>query len=777
MSQSGYRFSSAQAGDHDELHELVQGLGTYTSDVSLPGQLHACFVRSPWAHARIRSIRVDDARSSAGVHAVVTGQDVIDAGLGPIMPLVILKGSDGQPMHSSGMPILAHDVVRHVGEPVALVVAETLEQAMNGAERVEIDYDPLPCVTDLRAAVAPDAPQVQAVAPGNVAMDWALGLTPELEAAFAAAHHVQEIELADPMLTGTPMEPKAALAQYDAEHDRYTLIASTQGVKNIQHVLCAQVFKLAPEKIRVLTPKVGGGFGLKSQTYPEQAAVLLASRISGRPVKWTATRLECFLTDTHGRNTHIKARMGFDAQGRILALHADVLCGIGAYTSGYIGVVSTMNIYNCLSSVYRVPALALRSRLVHTHVMAGGPYRGAGRPEAVYLVERLLDAAAPRLGLDRVALRRLNMVPASAMPYKAANGMTYDSGEFEAVMDKALALADWQGFESRRLASAQKGLLRGIGICSFLEVAGGILEEPADIRFTPDGKVALYLGSQGMGQGVHAIYPKLVAQKLGVPLSQVVLVTGDSDIVPGSVPTVASRTTMMAGTATTLACDESIRRGLPWAARALEAGVDDVRFEAGRYVVAGTDHGIDLLTVAAQVRAAREVPDGWASSLDNVTVYKAPSLNFPNGCHISEVEIDPETGVLEFVSHTAVDDVGVMLDPQRVEGQIMGGIAQGLGQVLGEVLHYDEQGQLLNASYMDYPMPRSDNMPPMRLAHHEVPCTTHPLGVKGAGESGVAGAWPAAVSAILDALGQRNIGHMDLPFTPDRVWAALNTKH
>jgi carbon-monoxide dehydrogenase large subunit len=777
MSDTGYKFSSAQAGDHDELLELVQGQGTYTSDISLPGMLHACFVRSPWAHARILSMDIGQAVAAPGVHAVVTAQDVAKAGLGQVMPLVVMKGSNGQPMHSSGMPILAESTVRHVGEPVALVVADTLEQAMNAAELVQMDYQPLLAVTDLLQAIAAEAPQVHEAVSGNVAMDWSLGQTPALDDAFAKAHHVQEIELADPMLTGAPMEPKAALADYDAHSQRYTLVASTQGVKNIHHVLSSQVFKVPADQVRVLTPKVGGGFGLKSQTYPEQAALLLAGRLTGKPVKWTATRLECFLTDTHGRNTHIKARMAFDAQGHITGLQADILCGIGAYTSGFIGVVSTMNIYNCLSSVYRMPALSLRSRLVHTHVMAGGPYRGAGRPEAIYLVERLLDAAAPQLGLDRVTLRRRNLVPTHAMPYKAANGMTYDSGEFEAVLDKALNLADWSGFEARRQSSAQRGLLRGIGLCCFLEVAGGILEEPADIRFRPDGKVALHLGAQGMGQGVHAIYPKLVAQKLGVPLSQVVLVTGDSDVVPGSVPTVASRTTMMAGTATTMACDESIRRGLPWAARALEADAQDLNFQQGRYVVAGTDHGIALIEVAAQVRQATQVPEGWADTLDNVTVYKAPSLNFPNGCHVSEVEIDPQTGVVQFVAHAAVDDVGVMLDPVRVEGQIMGGVAQGLGQVMGEVLHYDDQGQLLTASYMDYPMPRADNVPIMKLLHHEVPCTTHPLGVKGAGESGVAGAWPAAVSAILDALRTAGVHSMDLPFTPQRVWQALQTDH
>ncbi|MEY2620286.1 MAG: hypothetical protein RIT26_106, partial [Pseudomonadota bacterium] len=348
MSDTGFKFSSAQAGDHDELNELVQGQGTYTSDISVPGQLYASFVRSPWAHARILSLDTRVAQGLPGVRAVVTARDVQAAGLGPIMPLVVLKGSNGQNMHCSGMPLLAEEVVRHVGEPVALVVADTLQQAMDGAEAVMVDYEPLPGVTDLRAAMAPDAPQVQPAAPGNIAMDWSLGETPALQAAFDQAHHVEEIELADPMLTGAPMEPKAALAQYDSATGRYTLMASTQGVKNIHHVLSQHVFKVPPEQIRVLTPKVGGGFGLKSQTYPEQAALLLAARIVGRPVKWTATRLECFLTDTHGRNTHIKGQMAFDAQGRITGLRADFLCGIGAYTSGYIGVVSTMNIYNCL---------------------------------------------------------------------------------------------------------------------------------------------------------------------------------------------------------------------------------------------------------------------------------------------------------------------------------------------------------------------------------------------------------------------------------------------
>ena len=773
MSTQEFKFSSAQSGDHDELTDLVQGKGCFTSDVFLPGQLHACFVRSPYAHAQIASVNADAALAMPGVRLVLTPADVATAGLGCIMPLVVMKGSNGQNMHCSGIPILATDRVRHLGEPVALVAADTLEQALNAAEAVEVDYVDLPCVTDLQQALLPESPQVHAAVLGNVAMDWSQGDSPDLERAFVEAHYVQELELKDPMLTGSPMEPRAAIASYDVEKDHYTLVAGTQGVKTIHSVLTNQVFNWAPERLRVLTPHVGGGFGLKSQTYPEYAALLLASRLVGAPVKWTATRLECFLTDTHGRNTLLRGRMAFDREGRITGLKADVLCGIGAYTSGYIAVVSTMNIYNCLSSVYQVPRLALRSRMVHTHVMSGGPYRGAGRPEAIYLVERLLDEAAHAMGLPRDTLRRRNLVPASAMPYKAANGLTYDSGEFEAILDKTLLLADWQGFESRRAAALACGRLRGIGVCSVLEVAGGILEEPADIRFTDDGRVALHLGAQGMGQGVHAIYTQLLADKLGVPLLSVVLVTGDSDQVPGIVSTVASRSTMMAGSATTLACEESIRRGQHFAAHYLEARVEDIVFAAGRFTIVGTDRSIGLLDLAKALRLATDLPEGMPKTLDNLTVFKASSVNFPNGCHVSEVEVDPETGTVEFIQHTAVDDVGVMLSPTLVEGQIMGGVVQALGQIMGEMLHYDDKGQLLTGSYMDYPMPRADQIPLMVLAHHSVPCTTHPLGVKGAGESGVAGAWPAAVSALLDALRPAGVKQMDLPFTANRIWLAL----
>jgi carbon-monoxide dehydrogenase large subunit len=465
--------------------------------------------------------------------------------------------------------------------------------------------------------------------------------------------------------------------------------------------------------------------------------------------------------------------MAFDAQGNILGVQADVVVGIGAYTSTYVGIIATNNLKNCLSSVYRIPSIHMRSRLAFTHMMPHGPYRGAGRPEAIYMLERLLDTAAPALGMDRIALRRLNMIPPSAMPYAAPNGQVYDSGEFEAVMDQALALSEWSTFEARRLASAQAGKLRGIGVCSFLEVAGGILEEPADLRFSVDGTVSIHLGAQDIGQGHLSTYPALVARRLGIDVGRVRLVAGDSDQTPGLVATVASRSTMMAGSATAMACDEAVRRGTLLAAHELEVSPLDIEFVGGDFRVRGTDRKIGLLELPARLAQGLGGPADLPASLSNVAKFVSPTMSFPNGCHVCEVEVDPDTGVVSVVRYTAVDDVGVVLNPAVVDGQVIGGVAQGLGQVLGERLQYDEQGQLLSASFMDYPMPRADMLPPITLGHHEVPCRNNPLGVKGAGESGVAGSLPASVNAILHALSYRGVTAMDMPFTPDRVWSAL----
>ena len=774
MNHDGLRFSSAKRGDHDEIDDFVQGKGQYTSDIDLSEQLYACFVRSPHASAVIRKIDSKIALAIPGVKLVLTGEDLSKAGVGQIMPLAIFNGVDGKPMTQAGIPVLAYPQVRYVGEAVALVVADDAATAQLAAEQLEISWDEMPSVIEPLQAIASSAVQVHKNCPSNIALDWEDGDKSVSDAAFKKANYIQTVELADPPMTACSIEPKAAIANWDSSSERFTLIASTQGVMLVRKILAEQVFKMPPEKLRVITPHVGGGFGVKVQTYAEYAAILFASRVLNKPVKWTASRLECFLTDTHSRNSTLRARMAFDDQGLILGLQADVIVGIGAYTSTYVGIVATNNLKNCLSSVYRIPSIQMRSRLVFTHMMPHGPYRGAGRPEAIYMIERLLDSAAESLKIDRVALRRRNLIPANAMPYSAPNGQVYDSGEFETVMDKAIALSDWNSFESRRISSKQQGKLRGIGMCCFLEVAGGILEEPADLRFSEDGIVSIHIGAQDIGQGHLSTYPALIAGRLGIDIGKVRLVAGDSDQTPGLVATVASRSTMMSGSASALACDEAIRRGKLIASHLLEAAEFDIEFKNGSFRVKGTDKHIGLLDLPARLLQWNDRPSEIPESLNNIAKFVSPTMSFPNGCHVCEVEIDPDTGAVSVVSHTAVDDVGVMLNPKIVEGQVLGGIAQGLGQVLGERLHYDAQGQLMNASFMDYPIPRADTLPPITLGHHEVPCLNNPLGVKGAGESGVAGSMPSAINAILHALSYRGVKTLDMPFTSNRVWAALN---
>ena len=774
MNHDGLRFSSAKRGDHDEIDDFVQGKGQYTSDIDLSEQLYACFVRSPHASAVIRKIDSKVALAIPGVKLVLTGEDLSKAGVGHIMPLAIFNGVDGRPMTQAGIPVLAYPQVRYVGEAVALVVADDAATAQLAAEQLEISWDEMPSVIEPLQSIASSAVQVHKNCPSNIALDWEDGDKSVSDAAFKKANYIQTVELADPPMTACSIEPKAAIANWDSSSERFTLIASTQGVMLVRKILAEQVFKIPPEKLRVITPHVGGGFGVKVQTYAEYAAILFASRVLNKPVKWTASRLECFLTDTHSRNSTLRARMAFDDQGLILGLQADVIVGIGAYTSTYVGIVATNNLKNCLSSVYRIPSIQMRSRLVFTHMMPHGPYRGAGRPEAIYMIERLLDSAADSLKIDKVALRRRNLIPANAMPYSAPNGQVYDSGEFETVMDKAIALSDWNSFESRRISSKQQGKLRGIGMCCFLEVAGGILEEPADLRFSEDGIVSIHIGAQDIGQGHLSTYPALIAGRLGIDIGKVRLVAGDSDQTPGLVATVASRSTMMSGSASALACDEAIRRGKLIASHLLEAAEFDIEFKNGSFLVKGTDKHIGLLDLPARLLQWKDRPSEIPESLNNIAKFVSPTMSFPNGCHVCEVEIDPDTGAVSVVSHTAVDDVGVMLNPKIVEGQVLGGIAQGLGQVLGERLHYDAQGQLMNASFMDYPIPRADMLPPITLGHHEVPCLNNPLGVKGAGESGVAGSMPSAINAILHALSYRGVKTLDMPFTSNRVWAALN---
>jgi carbon-monoxide dehydrogenase large subunit len=763
MADHRMRFGGTQ-GWRREDDPLITGRARFTDDVNLDGQAHAAFVRSPVGYAELRGIEADAARAMPGVLGVFSGADTAADGLGGIPPAAVFQGRDGKPMVAPPIPIMASDRVRHVGEAMALVVAETPQQALDAAERVELDLTPLPAVSDVARALAADAPAIWPDAPDNVSLHWADGDEAALDAVFAEAAHVVRLRLHDTRVAPSALEPRAAIGVWDAAAERYLLVAGTQGVAMVRRLLADHVFQVPRQQIRVLTQDVGGGFGMKVQTYAEYAAVLYAARKLERPVKWTASRLESFLADTHGRDGLLEGALALDVEGRFLGFGMSSAVGIGAYVSTFAAIFTTTNTKNCLSSVYAIPQVAFDVRMVFTNAAPLGPYRGAGRPEAIYLLERLIDEAARQTGIDRIELRRRNLIPAAAMPYATATGQVYDSGEFEAAMDQALALADWQGFPARRDAAAAKGRLRGIGLCCFLEISGGILQESADLRFGADGTVALRIGAQAMGQGHLSTFPPLIAERLGVPLEHVRLIEGDSDEVPEGIPTVASRSIMMGGSAAVLACDEAIDKGRHRAEEVLEAAAQDIAFDGGSFRVRGTDRTISLAEVASASPGA----------LDSLARFASPQMSFPNGCHVCEVEIDPETGVIEVIGYAAVDDVGNILHETIVEGQIHGGVAQGLGQVLGERVVYDEAGQLLTASFMDYPMPRADDLPALRLGHHSVPCANNPLGAKGAGESGVAGALPAAMNAIIDALSTQGITEFDMPATPARLWAALN---
>ena len=771
--ESSLRFGAVAGGRRSEDGPLLTGRGRFTDDLDAPGQTHAVFVRSQVAHAVIRRVDATAARALPGVLAILTGADARADGLGAIPPAASFPGRGGTPLASAPIPPLAVDRVRYAGEAVAIVVAETPAQAEDAAAAVVVALDPLPTASDVAAALAPGAPAIWPDAPSNVAFDWADGDAAAVDAAFAGAAHVARVRLHDTRLAPAAMEPRAAIGRWDPADGRYTLIASTQGVAVVRRLLAEGVFHIPVQQLRVVTPDVGGGFGMKVQAYAEYAALLFAARRVGRPVKWRATRVESFLADTAGRDGLLEAELALDASGRFLGLRMRTRVGLGAYVTAFAAVFGTNNTKNCLSSVYRIPAIGIDVILAFTNTAPLGPYRGAGRPEALYVIERLIDRAALALDIDRVELRRRNLIPAAAMPYRTPNGPIYDSGEFETVMDRALELADWAGFPARRAASERAGRLRGIGLGCFLEVAGGILDETVDLRFGADGTVALHTGAQPMGQGHLSTFPFVIAARLGVDPSAVRLVQGDSDLVPAGTPSVASRSMMMAGSAATLACDGAIEKGRRVAAHYFEAAALDVEFTDGRFRVRGTDRTVGLLELAAVARALPGLPADLADGLDTTAKFVSPQMSFPNGCHVTEVEIDPETGQVTVVGYAAVDDVGHIVHETIVEGQIHGGIAQGLGQVLGEHVVYDEHGQLLTASLMDYMLPRALDLPALRVGHHRVPCTTNPLGVKGAGESGVAGSLPSAVNAVLDALATRGVRELDLPMSASRVWAAL----
>jgi carbon-monoxide dehydrogenase large subunit len=765
MDNTPARFGSDHGALRSEDMPLLIGRGRFTDDLNAPDQAYAVFLRAPVSHAKIRAVDTSAARALPGVLGIFTGRDLATDGLGGIPPVAGTTGRDGKPMVAAAMPVLANERIRYVGEPVAIVVARTQPEAQDALEHIRLDIEELACAADIDHATAQGAAALHPQAPGNIALDWTDGDAAAVNAAFAKAAHVERVRLMDTRLAPVSMEPRSGIGLWDNGRQRYTLIASTQGVAVVRKLLAEGVFKVPLISIRVLTHDVGGGFGMKAQCYPEYAAILYAARKLQRPVKWCNSRMESFLSDSHGRDG-----------GKFLALRVRNHVGIGAYTTQYAAIFATANTKNCLSSVYRIPTIAIDVKMVFTNTAPLGPYRGAGRPEAIYLIERLIDGAARKTGIDRLSLRRRNFIPPKAMPYRTPNGPVYDSGEFEAIMDRAAELADWRGFNKRRAASRRNGKLRGIGMCCFLEVAGGILNEKADLRFEADGSAAIRLGVQAMGQGHLSTLPKIIATRLGIDVRSVKLIEGDSDEVPDGTPSVASRSLMMAGSASVVACDAAIEKGRRIASHLLEVATADVEFSKGTFSVAGTDLRVPILELAKRVRTAPNLPDDLKPGLDSTVEFTSPQMSFPNGCHVCEVEVDPQTGMVDVVGYVAVDDVGTVIHETIVDGQTHGGIAQGLGQVLGEHVRYGEDGQLLNASFMDYAVPRAEGMPSMTTALHVVPCTNNPLGVKGAGESGVAGSLPSAMNAIIDALAVSGIEHIDLPASPARVWEALSVR-
>jgi carbon-monoxide dehydrogenase large subunit len=758
-----------------EDHGLVTGAGNYSDDTSFEGQSYVAFLRSPVAHAAIKSLDVSAAKAAPGVLGAFTGEDLRAAGVGDIPNMTPFPNYDGSPMKLTPRPALAVGKVRHVGEIVAMVIAETAAQAADAAELIDFDFDILPAVVDVEAAIAGGAPQIWDHMPNNVCLDFRIGDGDKTDAAFAKAAHVTRLTLKTNRIVAAALEPRSAIARWDEAQGRYELVSGSQGVSAMRRMLAESIFDVPPEKMHVVTNDVGGGFGMKTQAYPEHVACLFAAKAVGRPVKWQGTRSEAFLSDNQARDGVLNGELAFDENGKIVGMRVDMIAAMGGYLSSHGPAAATRNVCNCLTGCYDNPSLHFRVRCVLTNNVPIGPYRGAGRPEAAYILERLMDHAAREMGIDRVELRRRNFINPGNMPYATSIAQTYDSGEFEAEMDKALELADWDGFPARRADSEKRGKLRGLGMACFVETAGGYLEEGAKIEFAADGMVETVLAVQSNGQGHVTSFAQVVAELLDVPFEKVRIVEGDSDNIPATgFASVASRSAALAGAAISVTIDAVLEKGRKLAGHVLEASVADIEYAGGAFRVAGTDRAVGIFDLAAQVKTLGDLGDDLPPGLDSEEKFTSPEQTYPNGCHVCEVEIDPDTGVIEVVGYTAVDDCGTVINPMIVHGQVHGGVAQGLGQVLGEHAVYDDDGQLLAGSFMDYMMPRADDMPSMKLGFHSVPCTTNPIGAKGAGEAGTTGALPAGMNAILDALSARGITEMDMPATSAKVWAALN---
>lgn len=766
------QFGMGQPVRRVEDQRFVTGQGRYTDDISLPNQAYALVLRSPYAHATIKGIDAADALALPGALAVLTAADVKAAGLKPLMTPIKLKNRDGSPMVVVPRLLLAEDTVRYVGDAVALVIAEDLATARDMLDTVMVDYEDHPAIVETARAVEPGVAQVYPEAPGNICFDWGSGQPDAVEAAFAKAAQTARVRVINNRLISHAMEPRNAIGDIDAD-GRLTLYTSSQGVHDLQEVFADEVFGLPREKLRVVTPDVGGGFGTKIFPYPEQALVLLAAQKLGRPVKWTGERSDSSQADAHGRDNVTEAAVAMDADGKFLALSVDTIANLGGTLSPYGPFIPTLAGTMMLTGVYAIPCASVRVRGVFTHTAPVDAYRGAGRPEAAYVIERLVEEAARVTGLSSAEIRRRNFIPAAAMPYKTALGQTYDSGDFNQTLTEALRLGDLDGFEARRAASAAKGKLRGIGLSSYIEACAGGSPEDARLVMDAGGKVTIFIGTQSNGQGHATAYGQLAADALGLDIADVTMVQGDTDRIRTGGGTGGSRSVPIGGVAVTRAAEALIEKGKRLAAHLLEAAAADVEFAEGRFTIVGTDRSVGLQEVAAKAHAG-QVPDGETPDLDGDGRFKPPAATFPNGTHVVELEIDPDTGGVTLERYIVVDDFGAVVNPLMLAGQVHGGIAQGAGQALIEEAAYDpDSGQLITGSFMDYGMPRADLLPQIEFHLKNVPCTTNPLGIKGAGEAGAIGAPPAVINGLIDALRPYGITHIDMPATPHKIWRAI----
>ena len=765
------KFGIGQPVPRTEDPILVRGEGCYTDDVKLAGEVYAVMVRSRVAHGVIKGIDTAAARGMPGVLGVYTGADL--AAYGTLKCIIAFNNRDGTPMKRPPRPALAADKVRFVGDPVAFVVAETLLQAKDAAEAVEVDIDALPAVVRPEEAARPDAPLIHDEAPGNVALDYHYGDSEQVAAAFAKAAHVTRLKLVNSRVVVNPMEPRAAIGLYDAASGRFTLHAPSQGVFGLKANM-AEILKVEPKQVRILTGHVGGSFGMKSAPFPEYVCVLHAARALGRPVKWTDERSGSFVSDSHGRDHELTAELALDADGKFLAVRITNFGNMGGFLAQVAPMPSTLNTVKNVQSVYRTPLIEVSTKCVFTNTSHVSAYRGAGRPEGNYYMERLIDAAAAEMQIDRLELRRRNQIRPGEIPLKVASGSNYDSGDFPGVLKHALEAADAKGFKRRKRESRKRGKVRGLGIGSFLEVTAPPSKEMGGIRFEPDGTVTIITGTLDYGQGHAAPFAQVLGEKLGIPFERIRLLQGDSDELLAGGGTGGSKSIMHSGTAIVEASAKVIEQGKQIASHVLEAAVSDIEFTQGRFVIAGTDRSIGIMELADKLRSGLNLPEGVPPTLDVRHVSDGPGAStYPNGCHICEVELDPDTGVIEVVKYSSVNDFGTVINPLIVEGQLHGGVIQGIGQALMEMTAYDAEGQFLTGSFMDYALPRAADSPEVAVINHPVPATTNVLGVKGCGEAGCAGSLTSVMNAVADALSEFGIRHIDMPATPYRVWRAI----